>query len=215
MSFSAQMLDFLSENVMRDDKEWFKANKAEFERLVMEPMRRFSVTVLPYITAIDSGIDKIHISRIYRDTRFVHGGSVFRENMWVSFGRVKDLYKSLPAFYFDISPNGAEYGCGYYVPPDGAMQRMRETIVAGDPGYIAANDALKASSFELYGDKYKRSKFPDRSDEEREWLERKSIGVFRRRTDWDAVFSDDFADIVGKDLSSVKDIYHFLYKAAV
>ncbi|MBQ8979480.1 MAG: DUF2461 family protein, partial [Oscillospiraceae bacterium] len=56
--FSPQMLDFLTENVMRDDKEYFRAHKSEFEDLVMAPMREFTGRLLPYITSIDDTIDK-------------------------------------------------------------------------------------------------------------------------------------------------------------
>ena len=214
-TFSAAMLDLMTENAMRDDKLWFTEHKAQFAELVTAPMKHIADALLPYIQSIDEHIDKVHISRIYRDTRFLNGRSRYRENMWVSFGREKDLYKAPPAFYFDISPAGAEYGCGCYVPPDGMMQLLRETILAGDPAFIKANDALAASAFELYGDKYKRSRYPDAPEEQREWLERKNIGVFRRRTDWDTIFSEGFADEIGKEFAAAAPIYDFILKTAL
>ncbi|MBQ8979262.1 MAG: DUF2461 family protein, partial [Oscillospiraceae bacterium] len=76
------------------------------------------------------------------------------------------------------------------------------------------SDCLEGTHFEMYGDKYKRSKFPDRTQAEREWLDRKTIGIQRRRTDWENIFSEGFADETGKELTAVKPFYDFLLKTA-
>ena len=216
MAFSAQMLDFLTENVLHNDREWYKEHREDCRRLVDRPLADFAARVNGYIVKTDPLIDKVHISRIFRDARILRGRPFFRENMWVSFGREKDLYKSLPAFYFDISPNGAEYGCGYYVPPADAMNNMRMMIKAGNPQYIKAKECLsRCPSFSLYGDMYKKSKFPDSPEEDRQWLDRKTIGVFARSEDWELIFSEDYADFVGKELSGLADFYTFILGAAL
>ncbi len=214
MPFSPQMLDFLTENVMRNDKEWYRENRERCRELVDIPLAEFSQKVHEYLLKTDPLIDKVHISRIFRDARRLRGRSFFRENMWVSFGRVRDLYKSLPAFYFDISPRGAEYGCGYYVPEAETMENMRKMILAGSPLFEKAKKCLsKNRSFALYGDMYKRSKFPDSSPEDRLWLDRKTIGVTAFSDDWELIFSDGYADYVGKELSKLKAFYEFIITA--
>ena len=216
MPFSPQMLDLLTENVLRNDKQWYRDNRDRFKELVETPLAEFAERVNSYIVKADPTIDKVHISRIYRDARFLGGKSFFRENMWVSFGRVKDLYKSLPAFYFDISPQGAEFGNGFYVADTATMVQLRSMITAGSPKFNKALAAFeKAKDFELYGDLYKKSRFPDSPEKLRNWLDRKTIGVFSRAEDWDLIFSADYADHVGKRLTAVKDVYDLFLSAAL
>lgn len=216
MPFSPQMLDFLSENMLRDDKMWYKEHRDDFKRLVEAPMKEFTDTVTGYVQKVDKNIDQIHISRIFRDARRLRGRSYFRDNMWVSFGRVQDLYKSLPAFYFDISPKGAEYGFGYYVPPSEAMAAMRNMIISGSPLYASAKKWFKKQKeFVLYGDLYKRDRFPDASEEDKNFLNRRNIGITAFSENWDEIFSDGYADKVGKRLESAKPFYDLIMAAAL
>ena len=212
--FTAKTLDFLAENCMRDDKAWFKENKKAYEEYVAAPMKDIADRLYGYISKLDSGIDKVHISRIYRDTRFLHGRSYYRENMWVSFGRTKELYQSLPAFYFDISANGAEYGCGFYSAPTEYMVNMREMIMPDSPLFGSAVDALDGSVFTLYGDKYKKSRCPVDDEVKRDWYDRRNIGITALTDDWELVFSDGLADKIGRDLTEAEPVYRFLMAAA-
>lgn len=214
MPFSPKTLDFLVENRMNDSKLWFNEHKADFEKYVKIPFKEFTDKLTGYINEIDPDIDKIHIARIYRDTRFSKGKSIYRENMWVSFSRAKDLYKSLPAFYFDISAQGFEYGCGYYCASTEMMEAMRTLIKNDTPVYAAAQEAFDSQDiFELYGDMYKRNRFPEESEVKCQWLNRKTIGLTALSKDWDMLFSDKLAEKVGNDLKSIAPVYDLFMKA--
>ena len=212
--FSAKTLDFLTENCMRDDKTWFRENKAVFTENVAVPMKEFADSLYSYIQKIDSGLDKVHISRIYRDTRFLHGRSYFRENMWVTYSRVTDLYESLPAFYFDLSPNGIEYGCGFYHAPTEFMENMRGMILADTPLFRMAAETLDSTVFELYGDKYKKSRCPEDDDLKRDWYDRRNIGILTHSDDWDMIFSDELPHIIGRQLTDAEAVYRFFMACA-
>lgn len=214
MPFSPQTLDFLFENRLNDSKIWFNEHKDEYNRYVSEPFEEFMSAVMSRMGEIDELISYTRMSRIYRDARFAKGKSVFRENMWCIFGRGRELYKSLPAFYFDISPNGFEYGCGYYMASADSMAAIRELILSDSPYFTAAADAYASQNvFELYGDIYKRSRFPLESEEKRFWLDRKTIGLSAGSTDWQLLFSDKLADKIVDDLISVVPVYN-LFMAA-
>ena len=129
MPFSPQTIDFLTMNRLNDSKLWFNEHKDDYRRFVAEPFREFTEKLLPEMQKIDPLINSVRISRIYRDARYSRGKSVFRENMWCTFGRTRELYYSLPCFYFDISANGFEYGCGFYEPARETMDAMREMTV--------------------------------------------------------------------------------------
>ncbi|MDE6593974.1 MAG: DUF2461 domain-containing protein [Oscillospiraceae bacterium] len=210
----AKLLDFLFENRLNDSKVWFGEHREEYKEFVEAPVKELSQALLPVITGIDDKIDKVHVSRIYRDARFCKGKSIFRENMWCSYSRVKDLYKALPAFYFDISANGFEYGCGFYSASTECMNALREMILANSPLYAEAEEALKKQrTFELYGDMFKRDRYPEESEEKKKWLNRKTVGVTALLTDWELIFSDKLAAKVGRDFKKIAPVYKFILQA--
>ena len=134
--------------------------------------------------------------------------------MWCTFSRGRNLYKSLPAFYFDISGNGFEYGCGFYVASAEAMNNMRSMILSGSPYFAAALEAYKSQdTFELYGDKYKRDKYPDESEERADWLNRKTIGLCALSKDWELLFSDRLYEKIAADFAAIAPVYNFFLKA--
>ena len=87
MNFSKEGLDFLFENRLMDSKPWFIEHRDIYEEKVLEPMRELVEALAPTINEIDDRMicePKIgkSISRIYRDTRFTHDKSIFREKIW-------------------------------------------------------------------------------------------------------------------------------------
>ena len=118
MNITPQALDFLFENRLKDSKEWYKEHKDIHTKLVVEPFREFVVNITPYMNEIDPAIicNPKKISRIYRDARFSKDKSIFKDNQWCCFmnSERKELYEGLPSFFFDFSPRGFKYCCGYY-----------------------------------------------------------------------------------------------------
>lgn len=214
MPFSPKTLDFIFENRLNDSRIWFNEHRDEYESYVAKPFKEFTEALTPAVKSIDEQISHIKISRIYRDARYARGKSVFRENMWCTFSRSKELYKALPAFYFDISEKGFEYGCGFYVASAQTMNDMRSMILNDSPYFTAALDAYNSqSTFELYGELYKRERFANESSEKQNWLNRKTIGLSALSKDWDMLFSDKLPEKIAADFESVAPVYHFFMKA--
>ncbi|MCM1579115.1 MAG: DUF2461 domain-containing protein, partial [Ruminococcus sp.] len=59
----------------------------------------------------------------------------------------------------------------------------------------------------------KRDRYPDESEEKRNWLTRKTIGVTALLTDWDVIFSDKLAAKVGRDFKKIAPVYQFILRA--
>ncbi len=219
MPFSEESLKFLFENRVVDSKAWFLEHRDEYERLVLEPMRELVKALEPAILSIDPLLicePKVgrSISRIYRDTRFSHDKSIFRDVMWCVFIRDKKLYNGLPGFWFEFSPRIIRYGCGYYQASPESMEAMRELIIADDKTFKAAQKALKNQSvFRLDGEKYKRSRHPEQPEEKREWLDRRDIGFITESEDFDLLFSDALADKLAADFKLLVPMYEFMMAA--
>lgn len=214
MPFSPGTLDFLFENSLNDSRSWFNDHREEYNLYAAKPFKEFTEALMPAMKSIDELISYVKISRIYRDARYARGKSVFRNNMWCTFSRGKDLYRSLPAFYFDISEKGFENGCGFYSASSETMNNMRSLILNDSPYFAVALEAVASQEvFELYGDMYKRDKFPGESPEKREWLNRKNIGLFTLSKDWDMLFSDKLPGKIAADFECIAPVYDFLLKA--
>lgn len=216
MPFSKKTIDFLIENRLNDSKVWYKEHKEDYKKYVAEPFSDFITSLQPTINQIDSEIicNPKHFSRLYRDARFSKSGSIFRDNMWCSFERKTEQFKSIPSFYFEISPNGFDYGCGYYKASTATMNVLREFILKDDKAFQESINAYESqTTFQLAGDLYKKNRYPEQNERLCNWLNRKSIYLFCRSTDIDMFYSDKLSDMVAEDLKKIAPIYHFFMKA--
>lgn len=215
MPFSEQTLDFLFENRMRDDRLWFNEHRPDYERLVLEPLRQLVSDMAPAMLSIDSQLivePKVGkcISRIFRDTRFSHDKSIFRDVMWISFERDKNY----PGFYFEITPTSYSYGCGWYCATAKEADALHSLVLSGTPQFRAAQEAFsKQSVFSFEGDRYKRPRHPEISGFKSEWLERRSPYITVRDSDKAVLFSPDLARKLSDDFLSVADVYKFIIEA--
>jgi len=219
MPFSEKSINFLFENRVVDSKSWFTEHRADYESLVIQPMRELVTALEPTMLSIDPLLicdPKVgrSISRIYRDTRFSRDKSTFRDVMWCVFIRDKKLYEGLPGFWFEFSPKGFRYGCGYYQAGGESMEAMRSMIINDEPAFKAAQKAFKKQSvFRIEDTRYKRSRHPDQSEDKREWLDQKSLCFIADSEDFDLLFSDAFAGRLAKAFLLLKPMYEFMMSA--
>lgn len=214
MPFTPQAIDFLIENRMRDSKEWYSEHKADYKRLVAEPFAEFIEKIAPIMAEVDGEIvcNPKKISRVYRDTRFTKDKSLFREHIWCMLRRQAE--HEIPAFYFEISPFGFEYGCGYYQISPTALEIFRNTVLTDHKLYKKAAKAIKSQDiFTLEGDMYKRNHFPDAPKSKLPWLNRKNIFAMCRESDAEIMFGDNLAEYVGERLLLLKPFYELLLYA--
>ncbi|MBQ3879235.1 MAG: DUF2461 family protein, partial [Oscillospiraceae bacterium] len=96
MAFTEETIEFLIVNRINDSKAWFHEHREDYLRLVKKPLEEVCNALAPTIAEIDPMLITQPyrcISRIYRDTRFSHDKSIFRDHMWIGFDRD---HKELP-----------------------------------------------------------------------------------------------------------------------
>jgi len=219
MPFSPETLDFLFINHMNNSRSWFREHKDEYKKYVLEPLAELVERLTPTMLEIDGALicaPRVggSISRIYRDLRFSKDKSLYRANMWILFIRDKRLYNGLPAYYFDVSPDGLSYGCGYYTTSNDSLAAMRKLILNGDRSFKRALAAYeKQDVFTLEGTLYKRSRFPQAGERERSWLDRRDIGLIRNSGDFELLFSDGLWKVLAEDFKKIVPVYEFFMKA--
>lgn len=212
--FRPEGLDLLIENRIQNSKAFYEAHKPQIKALVAEPFYALAERMAPVMQEIDPLMSlepKKMLSRVRRDTRYSKDQSLYRDNAWLTFGRRKGDFASRPCFYFEITPTYWGYGCGYYHAPPQEMQIAREMMLQEDKNFLEAFRAVsRRPRFALYGELYKRPKYPDAPAAYQPWLNRKNLGVSCERLDHEALWDAGFVEGVLDDLRAVAPLYHFM-----
>jgi uncharacterized protein (TIGR02453 family) len=159
--FTPATLAFLRALKRNNDREWFRARRARYERDVREPMlqviERLATdfrTVAPELVASP----KVSLYRIYRDTRFSADKTPLKTNAAAVFP-----WRGLPrhagaGLYFEIAPQWVWIGGGMYAPDMPSLVRVRERIAGTWPRIqrIVRNRAFVDRVGELTGERLTR-----------------------------------------------------------
>lgn len=133
LRFSPKALSFLRALKRHNDREWFKARKTQYERLLREPMIAIIEqlghdfrTFAPDLVATP----KASLYRIYRDTRFSENKAPLKTSIAASFPS-RGLPKHQGAgLYLEIAPGWVWIGGGLYAPDTSQLLAVREHIAA-------------------------------------------------------------------------------------
>jgi len=176
--FTADTYRFLFEIGFQNNKEFFQANRARYEREVKIPLQKLALELLPGMLEIDPDFDQrvgCIVSRIRRDTRFSRDKSLYRDHAWLAFRRPGHRLSEGMSLYFEITPDFYGYGMGMYAPDASLMRECRGRILASPDRFLRISDDL-AEQFALEGDCFKRDRFPAETPPLRPYLNRKNLG---------------------------------------
>jgi uncharacterized protein (TIGR02453 family) len=153
--FRPEAIDFLAELAQNNDRAWFQPRKADYERLIKEPMESF-------VEALAEAFDrsrlpmqadpKRSIFRIYRDTRFSKDKSPYKTHVGASFPWVEgidpdtDMSRSEHGNggYFHLQPGENYVGGGLWMASKPRLDAFRQRIVDDEQG---VRDALEDPAF--------------------------------------------------------------------
>jgi uncharacterized protein (TIGR02453 family) len=201
--FRPEAIQFLVDLAANNDRAWFQPRKAEYERLLKEPLEAMVAALGERLEArgIPLRADPARAPfRIYRDVRFSKDKSPYKTNVGIHFRheRAKDAYA--PGWYLHIGPDEVFAGGGIWHPDTAGATRIREAIVANPKGWTrATRTGAFAKRFELGGDSLKR--VPSWADPEHalaDDLKRKDFFGGAKLSEDDVVaptFVDEYAQI--------------------
>lgn len=78
--FYPETIDFLWGIRLNNNREWFEAHKADYQRFLWEPMKALAADVEAAFTGVE-GL-RMRVSRIYRDMR-MHPPVPYKETSWM------------------------------------------------------------------------------------------------------------------------------------
>jgi uncharacterized protein (TIGR02453 family) len=152
--FSPEAIQFLADLAVNNDRDWFQPRKAEYERLLKEPLEalvaalaeRFEARGLPL-----QADPKRSPFRIYRDTRFSRDKSPYKTNIGASFPWVEGGSALEGAHanggYFHFQPGEMFVGGGMWMAEKATLDAFRQAILVdpervkaalGEPGFVKA-----------------------------------------------------------------------------
>ena len=129
--FSAASLRFLRALKRNNDRDWFRARRDEYDRVVRGPM----IAIIEQL-AVDFGrfapemtaSPKTSLYRVYRDTRFSADKTPLKTHVSASF-RWRGLPKGGGAgLYLEVDPRWTWIGGGFYSPEPQHLVRIRAHI---------------------------------------------------------------------------------------
>jgi uncharacterized protein (TIGR02453 family) len=156
--FTPEAIQFLADLAENNDRAWFRARKADFERLLKEPLEGMIAVLAERLAA--RGVPmladpKRSPFRIYRDTRFSKDKSPYKTHLGASFRWVEDAPGTGAGGghderahgnggYFHFQPGEMYAGGGMWMMDKASIEAFRN-VVRDDPARVRA--ALEEPGF--------------------------------------------------------------------
>ncbi len=222
--FRPEATDFLAELAQNNDRSWFQPRKAEYERLLKEPMEALVAALGEAFEArgIPLRADpKRSVFRIYRDTRFAKDKSPYKTHLganfpWVETGSDPDAIDGgahANGGYFHVQPGNDYMGGGLWMATRERLDAFRRAIV-DDPDRVRA--ALEEPGFvAMFGkveshDMLKRIPSGLPADHPMAEMFRFKDIVFGRRLSDSEIQSPSLPDILANDYAAALPVFRFL-----
>jgi uncharacterized protein (TIGR02453 family) len=197
--FPREAVDFLAKLEANNDRVWFNAHKADYERACKEPMQQL--------------LDDL-------DQKFGAGGSkLYRIHRDVRFSKDKTPYKTFQAAHFaagylSLSADGLYVGTGAFMLDGPTLERYRQAVADDRTGaeLVKTQAALKKKGFEVEGHGDALKIVPRGYDKEHpraELLKQKSVLVGKNFTPAE-VTSPKLVAAVTKVITDVKPLTNWL-----
>jgi uncharacterized protein (TIGR02453 family) len=162
--FTKETVRFFAALRKNNDRDWFAANKATYERHVIEPAKLFVSAMGPRLKGLAPGLVAVpavnkSIFRIYRDTRFSLDPAPYKTHLGILFWDGARPKMESAGFYFQLEPPNIYLGGGMYMIPDTLLGRFRQAVA--DPRRGAEVRKIVAGirelpGFAVEGEHYKR-----------------------------------------------------------
>jgi uncharacterized protein (TIGR02453 family) len=163
--FPQQGVDFLANLASHNERAWFEAHKAEYQKYLLEPALTFVSELGSKLQAISSGIRTDPRSdgsgvlmRIHRDTRFSKDKSPYKTNISGLFWEGQKKTES-PAFGFQLEATGMGLMAGIFKFSPEMLNAYRNAVLDERTGRELTEvleSLQKAGVYQIGGEHYKR-----------------------------------------------------------
>ncbi len=204
--FTKETFEYLENLALNNDRQWFEANRENYERYVREPaldfiadmgdaMESFAPHFMPLAKKIGGSL-----MRVQRDTRFSRDKSPYKTNIGIHIRHEVGKDVHAPGYYLHIEPGACFAGVGIWHPDPDTLFRIRSFIVENPEKWLKSRDDEDfCKHFRIEGDSLAN---PPRGFEKEhplvEDLKRKDFTAMNALDDMDAISKNLLQDVAKK-----------------
>jgi uncharacterized protein (TIGR02453 family) len=127
--FDPALQRFFVELGAHNEKAWFEAHRADYERLYAEPAKAFVAAIGPGLAKLAPGVEAVPkiggaIHRIHRDTRFAKDKTPYKTALIMRFA----AGKTSPAYMLRITPTALGIAVGMFGFEPDQLARYRDAV---------------------------------------------------------------------------------------
>lgn len=212
--FSQETSDFLWDLAFNNERPWFLEHKEQFERVLNRPFKALAQET--YDLTCSKSPDKpllLHVARIYRDARRLHGRGPYKDHLWFSI-KSDDKLLDGPMFWFELGAADYSMGMGFYSATSAQMEEFRRGIDANPAAFERMAKKLeRLKGFSVSGEEYKRPK-GQYDGVIGKWYNRKRPGIDCTRDFGEELFSADLPGVLADYFTALMPMYDYLSAVA-
>ncbi|NJP06171.1 MAG: DUF2461 domain-containing protein [Chloroflexaceae bacterium] len=163
--FPAEGRQFFAELAANNNREWFAAHKAMYQRSIQQPAQAFTQALGERLQHLAPDIQydlrlngSGSIMRIYRDTRFSKDKSPYKTNLGIVFWQGQHKKTESPGFYFHLDSTATTLYTGIYTFPPPMLADYRQAVDDTERGseLAALIATLQHAGYTIGGESFKR-----------------------------------------------------------
>ena len=208
--YSPQTVDFLWGIRMNNNREWFLANKQQYIDTLYQPTKALGAHIFqPFL---DKSGTLLKVSRIYRDAR-LHHPLPYKESLWICIREDVEWWAENPCLFFEINPEGVDYGFCLWSPRPGKMKAFRQRIAQKPEEFLQMVETVQAQvGMEITATCYKRPESCPDSRLEPFYLWKTNITCVRHEDFSPETFGPELGDRVSDFLQKLAPLYDYFTK---
>ena len=205
--FTPETMDFLWGIRMNNNRDWFTQHKGDYVRTLYEPMKELGQAVFqPFL---ERPGNLLKVSRIYRDAR-MHPPTPYKESLWLCIRRDVDWWAENPCLYFELNPEGANYGFFYWKPRTSMLEDFRRNISAKPDDFLKLIARTEAAVGQpVTAECYKRPKPTDNPALTPYFAWKGQIGCTREIAPGDRLFGSQLEEEVSGFFEALTPLYEY------
>ena len=205
--FTPETMDFLWGIRMNNNRDWFTQHKGDYVRTLYEPMKELGQAVFqPFL---ERPGNLLKVSRIYRDAR-MHPPTPYKESLWLCIRRDVDWWAENPCLYFELNPEGANYGFFYWKPRTSMLEDFRRNISAKPDDFLKLISGTEAAVGQpVTAECYKRPKPADNPALIPYFAWKGQIGCTREIAPGDRLFGSQLEEEVSGFFEALTPLYEY------
>ena len=205
--FTPETVDFLWGIRMNNNREWFLANKKQYTDTLYEPMKALGAKL--FTPFLDKPGNLLKVSRIYRDAR-MHHPLPYKESLWICIRQDVQWWAENPCLFFEINPEGMDYGFFFWKPRPEAMRRFRRELAAEPTPFLTMLEKVEAGMpIPVTAQQYKHPEKWEDPRLERFFLWKNQIGCILHEDFSENSFGPELAQRVGETFERLMPLYEY------